>query len=315
MNVDNVCCRLGKVAVLMGGHSQEREVSLASGQCVLSSLLEHGVDAHPFDPLFERIYTLKAQGFDRVFNVLHGGIGENGSLQGALDILGVPYTGDGVLPAALSFDKVFTKMLWKQAGLSVPNYCVVVRDTENITKQIAQIISKLNFPLFVKPVHNGSSIAVSKVYSEWELSQALHIVFENKDDALVEEAITGHEYTYTLLHGVELPLIRILSSGNFYDYHAKYIANDTQYLVPCELEADEMNVVRKLCVRAFHTLNCQFWGRVDFIIDRNNNCYFLEINTSPGLTSHSLVPKAAAAIGMNYHDLIIHLLNKTFVSF
>lgn len=306
--------RFGKVAVLMGGDSLEREVSLNSGRCVLKSLLEKGVNAHPFDPKDHEICDLKAKGFDRVFNALHGGIGENGAIQGALDVLGLPYTGDGVLPSALSFDKVRTKMLWRQAGIGIPNY-FVIRKNDSIVDGIEQIVLSLKFPLFIKPANNGSSIAVSKVYSKKELLAAINLVLEKCGDVLIEEGIDGDEYTYTLLNGIDLPLIHILPSGSFYDYHAKYIADDTRYLVPCGLENQKENVVISLCHRAFRVVGCQYWGRADFIIDRNGTCYFLELNTSPGLTDHSLSPKAAEAVGMNYSDLIMQLLSQTLISY
>lgn len=310
--MNKVLNRFGKVAVLMGGKSQEREVSLNSGKCVLNSLLEKGVDAHPFDPYEEEIFTLKTKRFDRVFNALHGGMGENGALQGALDIMGLPYTGDGVLPSALGFDKVKTKMIWSQAGLSIPNYSVI-RESECIERKVEKIVLGMRFPLFVKPANNGSSIGVCKVYSEEELFKSINIVLQKCDDALIEEAIEGDEYTYTLLRGFNLPLIRILFSGSFFDYHSKYVADNTQYLVPCGLEKKKEDLVAKLCYRAFHVLGCKNWGRVDFIIDRNGNCYFLELNTSPGLTDHSLSPKAAAGAGIDYGDLVIQLLGQTLV--
>jgi D-alanine-D-alanine ligase len=303
--------QFGKVAVLLGGDSAEREVSLNSGRLVLQGLLDAGVDAHPFDPAERPLSALKDEGFVRAFNALHGGYGENGQIQGALDFYGVKYTGSGVLGSALGLDKFRTKLVWQQLGIPTPPFEAVLRG-DDYEARAKDIVAKLGLPLFVKPASEGSSVAVIKVKSADALPAALIEGVKYDRIVVVEKSIEGGgEYTACIAGDLDLPVIRIVPAGEFYDYHAKYIANDTQYLIPCGLAADEEKRLKVLARSAFDVLGCTDWGRADFMLDVDGNPYFLEVNTAPGMTDHSLPPKAARAVGISYQELVVGVLALT----
>jgi D-alanine-D-alanine ligase len=303
--------QFGKVAVLLGGESAEREVSLNSGRLVLQGLCEAGIDAHPFDPAERELAALKAEGFVRAFNALHGGYGENGQIQGALDFYGIRYTGSGVLGSALGLDKFRTKLVWQQLGVPTPPFEAVMRG-DDYAARAADIVTKLGLPLFVKPASEGSSVAVIKVKSADALPAALEEAAKFDTIVVVEKSIEGGgEYTACIAGALDLPVIRIVPAGEFYDYHAKYVADDTQYLIPCGLAPAEEARLKLLARRAFDVLGCTDWGRADFMLDAQGNPYFLEVNTAPGMTDHSLPPKAARAVGISYSDLVVSVLALT----
>ncbi|MGV2293157.1 D-alanine--D-alanine ligase [Trinickia sp. YCB016] len=301
----------GKVAVLLGGVSAEREVSLNSGRLVLQGLRDAGVDAHPFDPSERPLSALKDEGFVRAFNALHGGYGENGQIQGALDFYGIKYTGSGVLGSALGLDKFRTKLVWQQTGVPTPPFETVMRG-DDYAARAADIVAKLGVPLFVKPACEGSSVAVIKVKSADALPAALEEAAKFDKIIVVEKSIEGGgEYTACIAGDLDLPLIRIVPAGEFYDYHAKYIANDTQYLIPCGVSPEQEARLKKLARRAFDVIGCTDWGRADFMLDANGDPYFLEVNTAPGMTDHSLPPKAARSVGISYQELVVAVLALT----
>ena len=303
--------KFGKVAVLLGGNSAEREVSLNSGRLVLQGLRDAGIDAHPFDPAERPLAALKDEGFVRAFNALHGGYGENGQIQGALDFYGIKYTGSGVLGSALGLDKFRTKLVWQQLGIPTPPFEAVLRG-DDYASRAGEIIAKLGLPLFVKPASEGSSVAVIKVKRSDALPAALEEAAKFDKIVIVEKSIEGGgEYTACIAGELDLPIIRIVPKGEFYDYHAKYVAEDTQYLIPCGLSADEQARLKALSRRAFEVLGCTDWGRADFMIDANGDAYFLEVNTAPGMTDHSLPPKAARAVGIDYQTLVVGVLALT----
>ncbi|MBU9342111.1 D-alanine--D-alanine ligase [Burkholderia multivorans] len=303
--------RFGKVAVLFGGESAEREVSLTSGRLVLQGLRDAGVDAHPFDPAERPLSALKDEGFVRAFNALHGGYGENGQIQGALDFYGIRYTGSGVLGSALGLDKFRTKLVWQQTGVPTPPFETVMRD-DDYAARATEIVAKLGLPLFVKPASEGSSVAVLKVKTADALPAALAEAATHDKIVIVEKSVEGGgEYTACIAGDLDLPLIKIVPAGEFYDYHAKYVADDTQYLIPCGLPADQEAQLKRLARRAFDVLGCTDWGRADFMLDAAGNAYFLEVNTAPGMTDHSLPPKAARAIGISYSELVVKVLSLT----
>lgn len=303
--------RFGKVAVLFGGESAEREVSLTSGRLVLQGLRDAGIDAHPFDPAERPLSALKEEGFERAFNALHGGYGENGQIQGALDFYGIRYTGSGVLGSALGLDKFRTKLVWQQTGVPTPPFETVLRG-DDYAASAAQIVAKLGLPLFVKPASEGSSVAVLKVKTADALPAALAEAAAHDKIVIVEKSIEGGgEYTACIAADLDLPLIKIVPAGEFYDYHAKYVADDTQYLIPCGLPAGQEAELKRLARRAFDVLGCTDWGRADFMLDADGNAYFLEVNTAPGMTDHSLPPKAARAIGISYSELVVKVLSLT----
>ncbi|MDA0571318.1 D-alanine--D-alanine ligase [Burkholderia gladioli] len=303
--------RFGKVAVLLGGVSAEREVSLKSGTLVVQGLREAGIDAHPFDPSERPLAALKDEGYVRAFNALHGGYGENGQIQGALDFYGIRYTGTGVLGSALGLDKFRTKLVWQQTGIPTPPFEVVLRG-DDYAARAPEIVAKLGLPLFVKPASEGSSVAVIKVKDAAALPAALDEVARHDKIVLVEKSIEGGgEYTACIAGDLDLPVIRIVPAGEFYDYHAKYIADDTQYLIPCGIEAGREAEIKRLARRAFDVLGCTDWGRADFMLDAAGNPYFLEVNTAPGMTDHSLPPKAARAVGISYSELVVKVLAMT----
>lgn len=303
--------RFGKVAVLFGGESSEREVSLTSGQLVLQGLRDAGIDAHLFDPAERPLAALKDEGFVRAFNALHGGYGENGQIQGALDFYGIRYTGSGVLGSALGLDKFRTKLVWQQTGVPTPPFETVLRG-DDFAARATDIVAKLGLPLFVKPASEGSSVAVLKVKTADALPAALEEAAKHDPIVIVEKSIEGGgEYTACIAGDLDLPVIKIVPAGEFYDYHAKYIANDTQYLIPCGLPADKEAELKRVARRAFDVLGCTDWGRADFMLDADGNAYFLEVNTAPGMTDHSLPPKAARAVGISYSELVVKVLSLT----
>ncbi|WP_321872973.1 D-alanine--D-alanine ligase [Burkholderia ubonensis] len=303
--------RFGKVAVLLGGVSAEREVSLNSGRLVLQGLRDAGIDAHPFDPAERPLAALKDEGFVRAFNALHGGYGENGQIQGALDFYGIRYTGSGVLGSALGLDKFRTKLVWQQTGVPTPPFETVLRG-DDLAARAPEIVAKLGLPLFVKPASEGSSVAVLKVKTGDALPAALAEAAKHDPIVIVEKSIEGGgEYTACIAGDLDLPVIKIVPAGEFYDYHAKYIADDTQYLIPCGLAADKEAELKRIARRAFDVLGCTDWGRADFMLDANGDAYFLEVNTAPGMTDHSLPPKAARAVGISYSELVVKVLSLT----
>ncbi|NIE59659.1 MULTISPECIES: D-alanine--D-alanine ligase [unclassified Burkholderia] len=303
--------RFGKVAVLFGGESSEREVSLTSGKLVLQGLRDAGIDAHPFDPAERPLSALKDEGFVRAFNALHGGYGENGQIQGALDFYGIRYTGSGVLGSALGLDKFRTKLVWQQTGVPTPPFETVMRG-DDLAARATDIVAKLGLPLFVKPASEGSSVAVLKVKTADALPAALAEAATHDPIVIVEKSIEGGgEYTACIAGDLDLPVIKIVPAGEFYDYHAKYVADDTQYLIPCGLPADKEAELKRVARRAFDVLGCTDWGRADFMLDADGNAYFLEVNTAPGMTDHSLPPKAARAVGISYSELVVKVLSLT----
>jgi len=303
---------LGKVAVLMGGQSAEREVSLMSGQGVLQALRASGVDAHAFDTAERDLGELKREGFDRCFIALHGRYGEDGTVQGALELLGLPYTGSGVMASSIAMDKTMTKRVWLAEGLPTPRYVLVRREELN-TVSLSDLVSSLGLPMIVKPAREGSSIGVTKVTQVQDLLAALNAAAQCDADILCEQCILGDEVTCPVLgEGASaraLPVIRIVAPEGNYDYENKYFTDDTQYLVPCGLPAAEEAAIEALIVKAYQVLGCRGWGRIDVMIDAaTRQPYLLEINTSPGMTGHSLVPMSAKAAGMSYEALCCHLL-------
>lgn len=291
----------GKVAVLFGGTSAEREVSLNSGSRVLAALVGQGINAVGFDPAERGLEELK--GFDRAFIALHGRHGEDGTLQGALELLRIPYTGPGVLASAVGMDKFRTKLMWQAAGLPVPEYRVLTADSD-----FAAIERDLGLPLFVKPAREGSSIGVSKVSQAGGLAAAYAEAAKHDALVIVEKAVLGGEYTVGILGDEALPIIKIEPATEFYDYEAKYKRDDTRYLCPCGLSPEKEAEIRRGALEAFRVLGARGWGRVDFLMDSDGNHYFLEVNTAPGMTDHSLVPMAARAAGLDYPALVRRVL-------
>ena len=293
----------GKVAVLFGGRSAEREVSLKSGAAVLQALLRSGVDAHPFDPAVQNLQALVDDGFDRVFIALHGRFGEDGTVQGALELLGVPYTGSGVMASALCMDKWRSKLVWQAGGLPIPDYALLDErsDWESVVRQ-------LGLPLFVKPANEGSSVGISKVKSVDELPAAYREAARHDPLVLAERFIGGGEYTVAILGDQALPVIKIEPANEFYDYEAKYLSNDTRYLCPSGLSAEREAGIQGLAKQAFALIGGQGWGRVDFLMSESGKPYLLEANTSPGMTDHSLVPMAARQAGMSFEQLVLRIL-------
>jgi D-alanine-D-alanine ligase len=287
----------GRVALLMGGTSAEREVSLDSGRNVLEALRARGIDAHAVDGIPDLIEALVAKKFDRVFNILHGGDGENGVLQGLLQALGVPYTGPGVLASALTLDKIRTKQVWMSAGLPTARFVRVPAGGD-----LAAAARELGLPVFVKPSTEGSSVGVFRIMSEDDLKPALEFAAKYEGELLAEQMLTGGEFTVGVLGDVALPSVRIVPASGWYDYHAKYVAEDTQYLCP-GLEGDDETQIRALALAGFRAAGCAGWSRVDVMRHADGRFMLMEINTAPGMTSHSLVPKAARQIGIDFETL------------
>ena len=296
-----------KIAVLLGGTSAEREVSLNSGNAVLVALRKQGYDAHPIDPKIFPVATLKEQGFDRVFNILHGRGGEDGTMQGLLEQIGLPYTGCGVMASALTMDKMRTKMLWKAFGLPVAEMEIVT--TENrINLNPMAVVKKLGLPLMVKPSLEGSSVGLTKVKTVEELESAVDFALKFDRTVLIEEWLAGDEFTVPVLDGEVLPSIKIVPEGEFYDYDAKYISDNTQYFCPAGLTEEREQELRRLVKQAYDVVGCRGWSRIDVMADVEGNFRLVEVNTNPGMTSHSLFPKSAATVGYSFEQLVEKIL-------
>ena len=299
---------LGKVAVLLGGRSAEREVSLMSGTGVLAALKSKGVDAHAFDPAERDLSELKRDGFDRVFIALHGRFGEDGTVQGALELLGIPYTGSGVMASSVAMDKLMTKRIWIAEGLATPAW----RQVHSAEETVAAF-KALGSPMIVKPVREGSTIGLTKVTSEAQCAAAYELAARLDPLVMCEQFIAGDEVTCPVLgtgaNAKALPVIRIVAPEGNYDYQNKYFTDDTKYLVPCGLPEGEEAAIQALVLKAYLTLDCRGWSRADVMIDaKTRKPWLLEINTSPGMTGHSLVPMSAKAAGLSYEDLCVALL-------
>jgi D-alanine-D-alanine ligase len=301
-----------KIAVLFGGTSAEREVSLNSGAAVLAGLREGGVNAYPVDPKEVDITQLKAMGFDKVFIALHGRGGEDGTLQGLLDVIGMPYTGSGVMASAISMDKLRSKLLWQGAGLPVAPWVALTRREYEwgLQDSVTSRIAALGLPVIVKPSREGSSVGMSKVDKAGDISAALDLAFQHDDDVLIEKWLSGPEFTVAMLGEEILPSMRIQPAGVFYDYEAKYLSDETQYFCPAGLEVEQEAELQSLVLKAWHILGCSGWGRIDVMCDSDGQFYLLEANTSPGMTSHSLVPMAARQAGMSFSQLVVRILDQ-----
>lgn len=300
--------QLGKVGVLFGGRSAEREVSLMSGSGVLAALLSRGVDAHGFDTGERSLAELAAEKFDRVFIALHGRYGEDGSLQGALEQLGIPYTGSGVMACAIGMDKVYTKLIWLMHKLPTPNYAVLDDQSD-----LAQVVQQLGLPLIVKPPHEGSSIGITTVRAAEDFKAAYDVAAGLDDAVLAEEFVQGREFTVAILgQGAgarALPPIEIVAPQGNYDYQNKYFTDVTQYFCPPQLDEAILAEMSRIAVEAYRALGCEGWGRVDVLMrESDSKLFLLEVNTSPGMTSHSLVPMAARAVGISYEDLCLEIV-------
>jgi len=302
---------LGKVGVLLGGRSGEREISLLSGNGVLEALLEKGVDAHAFDTGLRNPTELATANFDRVFIALHGRFGEDGTIQGLLELLNLPYTGSGVLASALAIDKIATKRIWMSSGLATPQFELL-----SATSDWSAVVQNLGLPLIVKPAHEGSSLGLTKVQALEQLPDAYDLALSLDKKVMAESCIIGPELTCPLVGEGEsaeaLPVIQIIPPNANYDFHNKYFSNETQYLCPTELDEKLNQAVQRLALDAYRVLGCKTWGRADIMIDeRTRQPYLLEMNTSPGMTSHSLVPMAAKAAGVSYGDLVLWILSQS----
>ena len=298
----------GKVGVLFGGRSAEREISLISGNGVLQALKSRGIDAHAFDPGTQSLAELAAQEFDRVFIALHGRYGEDGSLQGALELLGIPYTGSGVMASSIGMDKITTKKIWLQEGVPTPRYVRIDADTD-----LDAVVAGLGLPLIVKPPLEGSSIGITKVTQADQLKEAVALVTSMDESVLAEEFVTGREFTVAVLgHGAAaraLPIVEIVAPEGKYDYQNKYFTDDTQYHCPAPLPEELTHEIQRHAVNAYRALGCEGWGRVDVLVRESDmRPFLLEVNTSPGMTTHSLVPMAARAVGIGYEDLCVEIL-------
>ncbi len=294
---------VGRVVVLFGGGSAEREVSLKSGAAVLAALLRSGVEAIGYDPAYGGLVGLEALAPDRVFIALHGRGGEDGTLQGALELLGIPYTGSGVLASALGMDKQRTKLVWQALGLPTPESVMLGPEAD-----WSAVVERLGLPLIVKPVHEGSTLGISIVDSRDALEAAYHDAARFDARVMAERFIAGEEYTVSMLAGDVLPAIRVEVPSGFYDYEAKYLSNDTRYHLPCGLSADEEAELAALCRSAFEGIGAQGWGRVDVMRDAEGRFWLIEVNTVPGMTDHSLVPQSAAHAGIDFDALVRRIL-------
>ncbi|WP_393969506.1 D-alanine--D-alanine ligase [Kluyvera intermedia] len=300
-----------KIAVLLGGTSAEREVSLNSGAAVLAGLREAGVNAHPVDPKETDVTQLKNMGFKKAFIALHGRGGEDGTLQGLLELISLPYTGSGVMASAISMDKFRSKLLWQGAGLPVAPWVAITSDMfeSGLTDELLSQVAELGLPLIVKPSREGSSVGMSKVTESEQLTTALAQAFQHDDEVLVEKWLSGPEFTVAVLGEEILPSVRIQPAGTFYDYEAKYLSDETKYFCPgCE-ESTEEAAMQSLVLKAWKVLGCRGWGRIDVMQDNDGQYYLLEANTSPGMTSHSLVPMAARQAGMSFSQLVVRILD------
>jgi D-alanine-D-alanine ligase len=300
--------KFGKVAVMFGGTSAEREVSLRSGAAVLAALQKQGVDAHAFDPKDQPLSALTSAGFDRVFIVLHGRGGEDGTMQGALQLMGLPYTGSRVLGSALAMDKIRCKWLFQAQGLPTAKF-LVAEAGKQLNYQ--DILQQLAGKVMVKPANEGSSIGMSAASTAEELEQALVVATKYDSDVLVEQWIQGREFTVTVLNGKALPIVEMRTPRSFYDYEAKYQSNSTEYLCPAPLTADQTAFLQQVAAAAFTAVGASGWGRVDAMLDEQGNFYLLEVNTVPGMTEKSLVPMAAKAAGLSFEQLVLQILEQT----
>jgi D-alanine-D-alanine ligase len=297
----------GKVAVLMGGWSAEREISLLSGGAVLTALQQKGIDAHGVDVGHDIASVLAAGNYSRALIILHGRGGEDGAMQGLLEVMGLPYTGSGILGSALAMDKLRCKQVWAAEGYPIPEY-MVLEDEQDCN----DAIEKLGLPLIIKPALEGSSIGMSKVEVEEEMLPAFNIAHECEGTVLAEKWITGAEYTAAILNHKVLPMIRLETDRKFYDYVAKYEANDTRYICPCGLEQSKERELGSIMLKAFDAIDASGWGRIDFMLDANGQPWLIEANTVPGMTSHSLVPMAAKQEGIEFNELVIEILRSSY---
>lgn len=293
----------GKVAVLCGGRSAEREISLQSGGAVLKALRSQDVDAHHFDPAEKPLEALLAEGFDRAYIALHGRYGEDGTVQGALELMSIPYTGSGVMASALAMDKWRTKLLWQTIGVQSPRGVVVRQESD-----LASIVETLGFPMIVKPLREGSTIGLSKIHQQQDLLAAYQNAAKHDALVMIEEFIEGMELTAAILGETPLPLVRVEVTGELYDYQAKYLSDDTRYYCPSGLADDKTAAIQSQALEAYRILGCRGWGRVDLILSEDGVPYFLEANTSPGMTGHSLVPLAAKTAGISFEELVLKIL-------
>jgi D-alanine-D-alanine ligase len=293
----------GKVAVLLGGISNEREISLESGKAVLAALIRMGIDAHPIDPIYYDLNDLKVKNFNRAFICLHGRDGEDGKIQGILDEMNIPYTGSGKSASAKGMDKLISKSIWKDNNLSTPEFLRV----ESL-KDYEKIVNRLNLPFFIKPANSGSSIGINKVNTKKDFIRAFQEAIIIDSNVIAEQMIVGREYTLAIVGQELLPIIEIQTKTEFYDYAAKYSRDDTNFICPTDLTQHYIKEANIICLRAFNLIGCRGWGRVDFIIDNNCNFFIIEINSIPGMTSHSLLPLAAENRGIGFEGLTLKIL-------
>lgn len=303
-----ILTNFGKVGVLMGGRSAERDVSIMSGTGVLNALKSRGIDAHAFDPAERSLAELAAEQFDCVFIALHGRYGEDGSLQGALEQLGIPYTGSGVMASSVGMDKITTKIIWLSKGIPTPRYATVTPGED-----LDKVVAELGLPLIVKPPLEGSTIGITKVEKAEEFEAAVALAAGFDEVILAEEFVTGREFTVAVLGSGKdaraLPIVEIVAPAGNYDYQNKYFTDDTQYHCPADLPAELTEEIQKHAVNAYRALGCEGWGRVDVLVrERDMRPFLLEVNTSPGMTGHSLVPMAARAVGIDYESLCVEIL-------
>lgn len=298
----------GKVAVLLGGKSSEREISLMSGTAVLEALRRQGVDAHAFDTRERTLSEFASEQFDRAFVILHGRYGEDGTIQGALDLMGVPYTGSGVMACALAMDKWRTKLVWQASGIPTPRFEMLTDDSD-----FAAMAKSLGLPLIVKPAREGSTIGLTRVSDARDVEKAYIEAVRHDPLVLAEQFIDGMELTAAILDKQSLPLVRIEAPGHNYDYNAKYFSDETQYFCPAGIDADLEDRIKRICADAYEVIGCRGWGRVDVMVDVRNQPWILEVNTVPGMTGHSLVPMAAKASGLSFDQLVMRILESAHV--
>tara|TARA_B100000795_G_scaffold264365_1_gene244773 strand:- start:469 stop:1377 length:909 start_codon:yes stop_codon:yes gene_type:complete len=298
--------KFGRVAVLMGGRSNERDISFESGNAVLEALLRKKIDAIAIDPKMDELKRLKF--FDRAFICLHGQDGEDGKIQTFLESINLPYTGSGILPSSLGMDKFKCKTIWKAKNISTPVFMQV-----NNINQFKKASNLCGLPFFLKPANSGSSIGIAKVNNEKEFIIAFEKAYKIDKIVIVESSIIGSEYSVPIIHNRPFPIIEIRTKTDFYDYEAKYIRDDTEFICPADVSTDVVESINIECVEAFNAIGCDGWGRVDFIIDKKNKIHIIEINTVPGMTNHSLVPMSASKIGIEFDDLVIMILETSNV--
>jgi len=298
--------KFGRVAVLMGGRSNERDISFESGNAVLEALLRKKIDAIAIDPKIDELKRLKF--FDRAFICLHGQDGEDGKIQTFLESINLPYTGSGILPSSLGMDKFKCKTIWKAKNISTPVFMQV-----NNINQFKKASNLCGLPFFLKPANSGSSIGIAKVNNEKEFIIAFEKAYKIDKIVIVESLVIGSEYSVPIIHNRPFPIIEIRTKTDFYDYEAKYIRDDTEFICPADVSTDVVESINIECVEAFNAIGCDGWGRVDFIIDKKNKIHIIEINTVPGMTNHSLVPMSASKIGIEFDDLVIMILETSNV--